>query len=165
MSGQIRRASDGAPVHCERTRPVYAEDCIDRITFGPPAGQKVLSLKGVMPRVGAIHAQPFSTPFEDLLTSGGCRVPDAMGKERGRLKTRSARIVACVWRGNAAQCRCDLVVIFGEQAASNPAVSVPVSNAMKNFLLARHPPGRKAAFNDQRRQIYGSRRPSTSTRK
>ena len=36
---------------------------------------------------GAIAAQPFSAPFEDRFTRGGCRVEGAMGKEKRRLKT------------------------------------------------------------------------------
>ena len=38
----------------------------------------------------AINAQPFSAPFEDRLTRGGCRVRGAMGKEKGRLKALSS---------------------------------------------------------------------------
>ena len=45
---------------------------------------------------GAINAQPFSAPFEDRLTRGGCRVRGAMGKEKGRLKPLSSRTLRSV---------------------------------------------------------------------
>ena len=50
--------NDGDSDEARKLRPLQAAACTYRITFGPRAGQKVLTVQGAMPR----HTQFKQTP-------------------------------------------------------------------------------------------------------